>query len=100
MYTRMRLLERKQKINSTLNDICVMKYQMPISLCRMIGMESVNPALADDVAILSGSFFNDYISRSASFYVSVEPEEGYTIDVNDDIVNELDEILEIKKQII
>ena len=97
-YTRMRLLERKQKINSTLSDICVVKYPVPIPLCRMIGMEVVRPALDDDVSILSRSFFNGYIPGSASFYVSVEHEEGYTIDVNDDIVNEWDEIWKQKNE--
>jgi Cft2 family RNA processing exonuclease len=55
-------------------------------------MEVIRPALDDDVAILSRSFLNGYIPGSASFYVSVEHEEGYTIDVNDDIVNQWDEI--------
>ena len=68
-----------------------MKYHVPISLCEMIGMEVVKPALDDDVAILTRSFLNGYIPRSTSFYVSVEHEEGYTIDVNNDIVNEWNE---------
>jgi hypothetical protein len=97
-YTRMKLLERKQKINSTLSDICIIKYPVPIPLCRMIGMEVIRPALDDDVAILSRSFLNGYIPGSASFYVSVEHEEGYTIDVDDDIVNQWDEIWKQKNE--
>ena len=69
-----------------------MKYLVPIPLCRMIGMEVVRPALDDDVAILTRLFLNGYILGSASFYVSVEHEEGYMIDVNDDIMNEWDEM--------
>jgi hypothetical protein len=60
---------------TTLSDIGIMKYLVPIPLCRMIGMEVVRPALDDDVAILSRSFLNGYIPGSASFYVSVEYEE-------------------------
>ena len=63
-YTRMRLLEQKQKINSTLSDICVVKYPVPIPLYRMIGMEVVRLALDDDVAILTRSFLNGYIPGS------------------------------------
>lgn len=55
-YTKMKLLERKQKINSTLSDTCVVKYHVPIPLCRMIDMEVVKFALDDDVVILSHSF--------------------------------------------
>ena len=87
----MKLLERKQKINSTLSGICVIKYLVTIPLCQIIGMEVVRPALDDDVAILTRSFFNGYIHGSASFYVSLDHEEEYTIDVTDDIVNEWDE---------
>ena len=70
-YTRMRLLEEKQKINLTLSDICVIKYLVLILLCRMIGIEVVRPELDDDVAILTRSFFNGCISRFVSFYVSI-----------------------------
>lgn len=74
MCSKMKLLEKKRKINSILTKICLMKFPTPIPLCKMISMKVVYLALKNDVAFLAKSFANGYIPSFASFYVSLEHE--------------------------
>jgi hypothetical protein len=73
----MRLLEKKRKINKFLTEICLMKFPIPIHLCKMISMEVVCFTLKNYLALLARSFANGYIPSFASFYVSLEHEDGH-----------------------
>jgi len=77
MYSKVKLLEKKKNINIILIDICLMKFPIPIPLCRMINMEVVHHALENDVALLARSFVNGYILGSTLFYVPLEHENGH-----------------------
>ncbi len=77
MCSKMRLLEKKRKINKILTKICLLKFPIPIPLCRMISMEVVCFALKNYVTLLARSFANGYIPSFTSFYVSLEHEDGH-----------------------
>lgn len=87
LYGKIKLLEKKNKINTTLNDICLVQFPILIPLCWMVGMEVVKPTLDDNIAILSRSFHVGYILGSTTFYMVLEHflEDGYIQEVNDDI---------------
>jgi hypothetical protein len=77
LYGKIKLLEKKKKINTTFNDICLVQSLILIPLCWMVGMEVVKPTLNDNVAILSRSFHVGYIIRSTTFYMALEHEDGH-----------------------
>lgn len=77
MCNNMKFFEKKKKINKILTEISLMKFPTPIPLCIMTSMEVVYLALKNDVAFLVKSFVNGCIPSFASFYVSLEHEDGH-----------------------
>jgi hypothetical protein len=92
MCSKMKLVEKKRKINSILTKICLMKFLTPIPLCKMISMKVVYLALKNDLTFLVKSFANDYIPSFASFYVSLEHENEHMQEVMEEICDTWDDV--------
>jgi hypothetical protein len=92
MYSKVRLLEKKKKINKILMKICLMKFPIPILLCIMISMEVVHPTLENNVALLVRSSTNGYILGFTSFYASLEHEDGHMQIMTKEIYNTWDDV--------
>lgn len=84
------ILEKKQDLNVTFRSLLIEDGVMDIPLCRMISMQVVRPALANDILKLRGDFYSGYHPGAAVFYVSVEGIDGSTIDVGPDIISTWD----------
>jgi len=98
MRNKVRFLEKKKNINKILIEICLMKFPIPIPLCRMINMEVVHHALENDVALLVKSFANGYILGSTSFYVPLEHENGHVQKETEETHNTWDDVWKKKNE--
>jgi hypothetical protein len=91
-YSKNMFFKKKKKITSSLIDICVIKSRIPIPLCKMANMETIDPILENDVALLSRSFSSGYIPIYASFFVSLEHKDNHTHDVTNEIQHSWDDV--------
>jgi hypothetical protein len=98
MYSKVRRLENKRKINKILTEICLMKFPTPILPCIMISMEVVHPTLENDVALLVRSFANGYIIGFTSFYAFLEHEDGHMQVMTKEICSTWDDMWKKKNE--